>query len=71
MSCAKKPLELTLFQNLQPVESANQDLPMKIISTKCTLPRGLGLLVSLAVLWASVVYAQVQLPFAPPTNPMA
>jgi hypothetical protein len=44
---------------------------MKFISSQLTLPRVLGLLVSLAVLWASVVYAQVQLPFAPPTNPMA
>jgi len=44
---------------------------MKFISSKLTLPRGLGLLVSLAVLWASVVYTQAQLPFAPPTNPMA
>jgi hypothetical protein len=71
MSCAKKPLELTLFQNLQPVGSANQDLPMKFISTKRALPRGLGLLATLAALWVSVVYAQAQLPFAPPTNPMA
>ena len=44
---------------------------MKCISSKLTLPRGLGLLVSLAVLWASVVYSQAQLPFAPPTNSMA
>ena len=44
---------------------------MKCIPSKLTLPRGLGLLVSLAVLWASVVYTQAQLPFAPPTNPMA
>ena len=44
---------------------------MKFISRKLALPRGLGLLVSLAVLWASVVYTQAQSPFAPPTNPMA
>jgi hypothetical protein len=44
---------------------------MKFLSSKLTLPRGLGLLVSLAVLWASVVYIQAQLPFAPPTNSMA
>ena len=44
---------------------------MKFISSKLALPRGLGLLVSLAVLWASVVYTQAQSPFAPPTNPMA
>ena len=44
---------------------------MKFISSKLALPRGLGLLVSLAVLWASVVYTQAQLPFAPPTTPMA
>jgi hypothetical protein len=44
---------------------------MKFLSSKLTLPRGLGLLVSLAVLWASVVYTQAQLPFAPPTNSMA
>ena len=44
---------------------------MKFISSKLALPRGLGLLVSLAVLWASVVYTQAQLPFAPPTSPMA
>jgi hypothetical protein len=62
---------MRLFQNLQPLESANQDLPMKFTSSKFALPRGLGLLVSFAVLWASVVYTQAQLPFAPPTNPMA
>ena len=44
---------------------------MKFISSKLALPRGLGLLVSLAVLWASVVDTQAQLPFAPPTTPMA
>ena len=44
---------------------------MKFISSKLALSRGLGLLVSLAVLWASVVDTQAQLPFAPPTNPMA
>jgi hypothetical protein len=44
---------------------------MKFISSKLTLPPGLGLLVSVAVLWASVVYTQAQLPIAPPTNPMA
>jgi hypothetical protein len=60
-----------LFQNLQPLESRNQDLSMRINSSKLALPRGLGLLVSLAVLWASVVNTHAQLPFAPPTNPMA
>jgi hypothetical protein len=44
---------------------------MTFPSSKLTLPRGLGLLVSLAVLWASVAYTQAQLPFAPPTNSMA
>jgi hypothetical protein len=44
---------------------------MKFIFSKLTLPRGLGFLVSLAVLWTSVVYTQAQLPFASPTNPMA
>ena len=44
---------------------------MKFTSSKLALPRGLELLVSLAVLWASVVDTQAQLPFAPPTNPMA
>ena len=44
---------------------------MKFISSKLALPRGSALLVSLAVLWASVVYTQAQSPFAPPTNPMA
>ena len=44
---------------------------MKFISCKLALPRGLGLLVSLAVLLASVAYTQAQLPFAPPTNSMA
>src|ERR1039458_4734251 len=57
--------------NLQPVETTNQDLAMKLISSKLTLPRGLGLLVILAALWASVVCTQAQLPFAPPTNPLA
>jgi len=44
---------------------------MKFISSKLGLPRGLGLLVSLVVSWASVVNIQAQAPFAPPTNPMA
>jgi hypothetical protein len=44
---------------------------MKSISSKLALPVGLGLLVSLAVLWASVVYTQAQWPYAPPTTPMA
>jgi hypothetical protein len=56
---------------LQPLESTNQDLPMKFISSKFALPLGLGLLASLAVLWASVVHAQAQAPFAPATTPMA
>jgi hypothetical protein len=62
---------MRLFQNLQRHESENQDLSMKLISSKLALPVGLGLLASLAVLWASVVYAQAQLPFAPTTTPMA
>ena len=44
---------------------------MKFISSKLALSRGLGLLVSLAVLWASVVDTQAQSPFVPPTTPMA
>ena len=56
------------FQNF---ESANPDLRMKLISRKLPLPLGLGLLVSLAVLWASVIYAPAQVPFAAPTTPMA
>ena len=44
---------------------------MKSISSKLVLPLGLGLLASLAMLWASAVYAQTQWPFAAPTNPMA
>ena len=44
---------------------------MKLISSKLALPCGLGLLVSLAVLWASVIYAPAQVPFAAPTTPMA
>jgi len=62
---------MRLFQNLQRLESTNQDLPMNFISSKLGLPRGFGLLVSLAVWWASVVSTQAQLPFAPPTSPMA
>jgi hypothetical protein len=41
---------------------------MKSISSKLGL---LGLLVSLAALWASVVDTQAQLPFGPPTDAMA
>ena len=44
---------------------------MKLISSKLAPPVGLGLLASLAVLCASMVYAQAQLPFAPQTTPMA
>src|ERR1035437_1332974 len=44
---------------------------MRFISTKRALPRGLWLLVSLAVFWVSVINAQAQLPNAPPTSPMA
>ena len=44
---------------------------MKFISSKLALPFGLGLLVSVALLWASVVYAQAQLGFAAPTTPIA
>ena len=44
---------------------------MKYISSKLAPPVGLGLLAGLVVLWASVVHAQAQLPFAPTTTPMA
>ena len=44
---------------------------MKFISRKLALPLGLGLLVSLALWWASVDYAQAQWPNATPTTPMA
>jgi hypothetical protein len=44
---------------------------MKFISSKLAPPLGLGLSVILAVLWASGLDAQAQLPFAAPTNPMA
>jgi hypothetical protein len=44
---------------------------MKLISSKLALPLGLGLLVTLAVLCASVLYAQAQWPPAAPTTPMA
>ncbi len=44
---------------------------MKFISSKLALPLGLGLLVSLAVLWASGNHAQAQWPLAAPTTPMA
>jgi hypothetical protein len=44
---------------------------MKFIPSKFALPLGLGLVASLAVLWASVVHAPAQWPFVPPTTPMA
>jgi hypothetical protein len=44
---------------------------MKFMSSKLALPLGLGLLGSLAVLWASVNYAQAQWPYAPPPPPSA
>ena len=44
---------------------------MKFFSSKLALPLGLGLLGSLALLWASVDYAQAQWPYAPPPSPMA
>ena len=44
---------------------------MKLISSKLALPLGLGVLVALAVLLASVVYAQAQWEVAAPTTPMA
>jgi hypothetical protein len=62
---------MRLFPNFRFRESQNQNLPMKLISSKLALPVGLGLLVSLAVWWASVVYAQAQWPGAVPTTPMA
>jgi hypothetical protein len=62
---------IRLFPDLQPRQLNNQHLPMKSIASKLTLPLSLGLLVSLAVLWTSVVYVQAQWGFAPPTTPMA
>jgi len=44
---------------------------MKSISSKLALPVGLGLLASLAVLWASAVYTQAQWTPATATTPMA
>ena len=62
---------MRLFPNSRVRESKNQYLSMKLISSKPARPLGSGLWVSLTVLWASVVYAPAQLPFAAPTNPMA
>ena len=69
--CSMIPHFMRLFPNSKPRESKNQNRPMKSISRKLALPLGLGLLVSLAVLWASVNYAQAQWPLAAPTTPMA
>ena len=44
---------------------------MKLISSKLTLPLGLGVMAVLAVLWASVVHAPAQWPYVPTTTPMA
>ena len=44
---------------------------MKSITKRLVLPAGLGLLIGLALLWANLVYAQVPMPFAAPTTPMA
>ena len=44
---------------------------MKSITKKLALPAALGLLVSLALLYATLAPAQTQWPFAPPTTPMA
>jgi len=44
---------------------------MKSITKKLVLPAVLGLLVSLTLLWANLVYAQAPWPFAAPTTPMA
>jgi hypothetical protein len=44
---------------------------MKSIIKKLVLPAGLILLVSLVVLCSNLVSAQVPMPFAPPTTPMA
>jgi hypothetical protein len=46
-------------------------LSMKFFYSKLAPPLGLGLWVTLAVLWANAVYAQDQGPFVPPTTPMA
>jgi len=62
---------MRLLTNLRPNDSKNDDLPMNLISSKSALPLGLGLLVGLAVLWASVFYAQAQWPGTAPTTPMA
>ena len=62
---------MRLFPNSRPRQSKDQYLLMKFIPSKLAQPLGLRLLVSLAVIWASVVYAQTQLPFTPPTNSMA
>ena len=62
---------MRLCQNPRSRESKHHDPPMKLISNKLTPPLGLALSVILAVLWASVLYAQTQWPFVPPTNPMA
>lgn len=44
---------------------------MKSITKQLALPAGLGLFVSLTLLWANLVDAQAPWPFAPPTTPMA
>lgn len=58
------------FPSFRPREFRDQILPMKFFSSKRALPLGLGLLGSLALLWASVDYAQAQWPYAPPPSPM-
>ncbi len=44
---------------------------MKSVTKTVVLPAALGLLVSLALPWANLVYAQAPWPVAPPTTPMA
>jgi hypothetical protein len=44
---------------------------MKSITKKLAFPAAPGLMVSLALMYANLVYAQAPWPFAPPTTPMA
>jgi hypothetical protein len=44
---------------------------MQSITKKLVLPASLGLVVSLALLWANLVYAQAPWPYAAQTTPMA
>ena len=62
---------MRLFPNSRPRQPNDLVLPMKFISNKLALPLGLGLLASVALLWASVDHAQAQWPNATPTTPMA